>query len=559
MAVLVEGISVIARRDAISSLYPKGWDAFVRAVPNETLCYDAKIARVGFMAPQDVQAFVSHLTEHGLTFLAENEAQDIAVVDQHSGPTTRCEWLEFAKIPFSSDGGTVAACWFCESPRIAAGVHFPDTSVTLHTPDGWTFEGSLSHRCGFIPNAQAASQLVFLRNANGVSVYVDQATGKEIYVGRTSAKPRSAAVSPVTLSSQSQVRAMNPSAESHKQNIIQWWSQLGVAIAVIALSLWGVSWALRYHLPKDLSELRRLSMWHAKSIANKKPKELRLYLDHLSPSVADVLVRNNPMLESLNLGYLTDITPQLARALIVPGRNVTLLLPEVRALTRDTAAVLREAKGLVLRNVVDIDEDVATELASGSGEIILGLTTLGPEVATALASKPAGKLSLECLTSLSPESALALSQVPAERVDYNIWLEGLTTLSDGAAKAIFANPRISLSSAVRDVGVEKRLIFGRWKTVEGPSTNTIWEYEPSGKMRVFNGTAINESYRWEILGRDEEEQTIRIKCWSITDPPDKYQDVEYRFVTYQSAAVVTLVRENGRAAHVVEDKRVLVP
>ena len=57
MAVLVEGISVIVRRDAIESKYDGGWDTFVDNVPNATLCADDEIARVGFMGPADVEAF----------------------------------------------------------------------------------------------------------------------------------------------------------------------------------------------------------------------------------------------------------------------------------------------------------------------------------------------------------------------------------------------------------------------------------------------------------------------------------------------------------------------
>ena len=44
MAVLVEAISVIVRRNAIESKYRCGWKAFVDDVPNSTLCADDEIA-----------------------------------------------------------------------------------------------------------------------------------------------------------------------------------------------------------------------------------------------------------------------------------------------------------------------------------------------------------------------------------------------------------------------------------------------------------------------------------------------------------------------------------
>jgi hypothetical protein len=54
MAVLVEAISVVVRRDAIDRSYEGGWVAFVSSVPNATLCTDDQLARVGFMDPKAV-------------------------------------------------------------------------------------------------------------------------------------------------------------------------------------------------------------------------------------------------------------------------------------------------------------------------------------------------------------------------------------------------------------------------------------------------------------------------------------------------------------------------
>ncbi len=184
MAVLVEAISVIIRRDSIVAKYPGGWDSFVDAVPNATLCHDADIARVGFMVPPDIETFISRLTQAGLVFLAHGKAQDLAVVDQQRGLTTDCDWLEFAKLPFGKAGGKVSACWFFNGPRVAAGIHFRGKAMDLATPPGWSFEESLSHRFGFVPTGQVNERLQFLRKDNGVDVYLDRETGKETFVGR---------------------------------------------------------------------------------------------------------------------------------------------------------------------------------------------------------------------------------------------------------------------------------------------------------------------------------------------------------------------------------------
>jgi hypothetical protein len=58
MAVLIEGLSVIIGEESIVSKNPGGWDQFRKDIPNQTLCADEELARVGFMLPHDVQCYV---------------------------------------------------------------------------------------------------------------------------------------------------------------------------------------------------------------------------------------------------------------------------------------------------------------------------------------------------------------------------------------------------------------------------------------------------------------------------------------------------------------------
>ena len=139
MAVLVEAISVIVRRDAITARFSGGWRQFLAIVPNSTLCSDEDLARVGFMSPPDIEAFVRRLEKGGLTFVRDGQAVDIAVVDQMRGPTMPSEWLEFARLSLGGTENKVAACWLFEGPRIAAGIHMPAKGMTLATPDGLTY------------------------------------------------------------------------------------------------------------------------------------------------------------------------------------------------------------------------------------------------------------------------------------------------------------------------------------------------------------------------------------------------------------------------------------
>jgi len=191
MAVLVEAISVIVRRDAIDKRFQGGWREFENVVPNRSLCADDELARVGFMTPTDVEAFVRYLEKGGLTFVKNGQALDIAVVDQMRGPTMPADWLEFAHIPFGETGNKVAACWLFEEPRITSGIHmsakdFPE--MPLATPDGWTYDHSLSANFKFVGNGERSEKLKFLRHEDGTDVYLDLSRGKEVYVGRSKAK-----------------------------------------------------------------------------------------------------------------------------------------------------------------------------------------------------------------------------------------------------------------------------------------------------------------------------------------------------------------------------------
>jgi len=175
MAVLVEGISVIVRRKSIEDKYPGGWKRFVENVPNASLCADDEIARVGFMNPQDVQGFVQHLKKNNLIFIDNEKAIDIAVAEQLGGLTVPCNWLVFGHVSLSESGFRIAACRFTGS-----------NLTVIITPENWKYEESLSNTYIFAPSEDVDETLKFLRHENGLDVYLNLVTGKEVYAGRTS-------------------------------------------------------------------------------------------------------------------------------------------------------------------------------------------------------------------------------------------------------------------------------------------------------------------------------------------------------------------------------------
>lgn len=171
MAVLIEGISVVVRASALDR-YPGDWTAFKAAVPNRTLCADGELIRIGFMHPADVQAYVSELEQLGLRYLVDGSAQDLVVADQLRGFAVPCDWAECGHMDVSQ-GQQVAAC------------RLKDSSVKeLVTPEGWTWENSLSASSGFVAT-DADGSLTKRGESSGVEEYDSPLTDKPVYVGRT--------------------------------------------------------------------------------------------------------------------------------------------------------------------------------------------------------------------------------------------------------------------------------------------------------------------------------------------------------------------------------------
>lgn len=171
MAVICEAISVVIRADRVIQAFGSLTD-FHRIVPNRTLAADNELVRVGFMTPDDVGAFIKKLDERGLTYIENGRARDLVVVDQIRGPAVQCEWIEFGQTTLK--GRPVAAA------RLTGSI-----SQQLMTPDGWTFEGSVTQTFGFVPTGEEVKSLKFLRTENEVDVYLNTLTGSEVFVGRT--------------------------------------------------------------------------------------------------------------------------------------------------------------------------------------------------------------------------------------------------------------------------------------------------------------------------------------------------------------------------------------
>lgn len=169
MGVLIEGISVVVRREAIERTLPGGFEQFQRLIPNATACSDAHLTRVGFMTPPDVKAFVDSLVARNLTFHNGQQFVDVAVVDQHHGPKAPTPWLTIIQVP---DGFTFA---------YLTG-HGPGD---LMTPARWSPETSLARTGTFVDNADLDTVLTPRERTGNLQAVFDRRLNKPMYIGRT--------------------------------------------------------------------------------------------------------------------------------------------------------------------------------------------------------------------------------------------------------------------------------------------------------------------------------------------------------------------------------------
>ena len=171
MAVLVEAISIIIKLQSIEE--HGGFTRFEKLLNSSTFCSDGFLARIGFMDPRDIEKSCSALDKEGLLHQVNNTAHDFVVVDQQTGCTTPCDWVQVGRV--DPGFGSIVCC-----------KHVSDDSTQVFTPDAWTYSGSLSESFGFVPEGTEQTGLKFLRQENGLDVYLNELTGKEVYVGRRS-------------------------------------------------------------------------------------------------------------------------------------------------------------------------------------------------------------------------------------------------------------------------------------------------------------------------------------------------------------------------------------
>lgn len=172
MAVLIEAVCAVVRRDAIDARIAGGWAAFTAAVPTRAFCYDDELASVGFMAVADAETFLAHLQSLGLRVRPGPAEVDACIVEQLGRSGKPAAWLGMTRLATEAIGGEVSMAYLLGTR---------ETRVVM--PGEWRFEGSVSQTPMEFREIDGG-QLKFLRHQDNIEVYWDEALQREVYVGR---------------------------------------------------------------------------------------------------------------------------------------------------------------------------------------------------------------------------------------------------------------------------------------------------------------------------------------------------------------------------------------
>ena len=164
MSILVEAITVVFMNATADRHIQGGVDAVKKIAPNSTFRTDGLISAISFMDPESTGNFVDTLLNVGMEFVEDGVAQDIVVLDEHRGPTAQCDWIGFSQ---NADGNSIA--WLVGHPQGDMAVY-----------DNWLPNNDLMFRDG-----QVGETMKFLREEDGLNVYLDLETGQECFRPQT--------------------------------------------------------------------------------------------------------------------------------------------------------------------------------------------------------------------------------------------------------------------------------------------------------------------------------------------------------------------------------------
>jgi hypothetical protein len=136
VAVLIEGVCLLLRCDAVERVYPGGVAALAVEHTAEAVCADDELVSLTFADSDAAEDYLAELEPYGLRHLVNDMAVDAVFADPHIGPISPCGWAEYGQATIDGDPNKRVA--LCAMP----GADVSDLCV----PKGWRFQGSLSEQ-----------------------------------------------------------------------------------------------------------------------------------------------------------------------------------------------------------------------------------------------------------------------------------------------------------------------------------------------------------------------------------------------------------------------------
>ncbi|MCY2973034.1 MAG: hypothetical protein NTW52_00010 [Planctomycetota bacterium] len=242
----------------------------------------------------------------------------------------------------------------------------------------------------------------------------------------------------------------------------------------------------------------------------------------LEPEVAAVLSKHPG---NLNLPAITQLAPEVAKALIGEKEHLWLALNGLKEISPDLARELAAAKcALQLDGVETVTPEIAEILGTHQGSLSLGLTSISPDVAEKLAMHDAW-LILRSLATIDVESAALLAK-------HKQWLslDGLKLMTPQIAEALghYDGDKLDLNGLKSlEFEVAKRLANA--KCAAGIYLNGLKEVSPDIIQALANGNSTLSFQGLEFIDTsceqalDDAEKKLRamgkMMLWQKADQP----------------------------------------
>lgn len=95
--------------------------------------------------------------------------------------------------------------------------------------------------------------------------------------------------------------------------------------------------------------------------------------------------------------------------------------------------------------------------------------------------------------------------------------------------------------------VESILKRGKWEKRSGLGSGMAWQYLDGGRVKIYDGSEVDEAYRWEVMSRNEAERKIRIRYWKPAEGTNEHREFVFKFSpSGDTAEVENWLRKNGQ-------------